>query len=325
MPTLLVSTTGGHLAQLVELADRLPRDGDDERIWVTHDNAQSRSLLSGETAVYVPYVGVRDVTGVIRSIPVAHHVRSKRRPTRVVSTGSGIALGYLPYLAARGIRAHYIESAARVSGPSVSGRLLRSIPGVRLYTQYRRLASRTWRYGGSVFDGFAPVDAPEPVALRRVVVTLGTADEFCFRRLLDRLEPLLGAGGSLEREQAAPVETLWQTGATPTDGLRISARPWLPARELEAAMAAADIVVSHAGAGSALTALRAGRCPVLVPREAARGEIGDDHQEQLGRELEERGLALLRSVEDLTVDDLRRAAARRLERAVEPPTFELAP
>jgi len=324
MPTLLVSTTGGHLAQLVELSDRLPRDGDGERVWVTHDNAQSRSLLSGETTVYVPYIGVRDVTGVIRSVPVAHRLRSEQRPTRVVSTGSGIALGYLPYLAARGVRAHYIESAARVSGPSVSGRLLRSIPGVHLYTQYRRLASRSWRYGGSVFDGFSPVHAPEPVAIRRVVVTLGTAHEFCFRRLLDRLEPLLSAGGPLEREQGAPVETLWQTGGTPTDGLRIRACPWLPATELRAALAAADVVVSHAGAGSALTALGAGRCPVLVPREAAHGEIGDDHQEQLGRELEERGLALLRRVEDLTLDDLHGAAARRLERVVEPPTFELA-
>jgi UDP-N-acetylglucosamine--N-acetylmuramyl-(pentapeptide) pyrophosphoryl-undecaprenol N-acetylglucosamine transferase len=324
MSTLLVSTTGGHLAQLVELADRLPGDGDGERVWVTHDNAQSRSLLSGETAVYVPYIGVRDVAGVVRSVRVAHHLRAECRPTRVVSTGSGIALGYLPYLAVRGVQAHYIESAARVAGPSVSGRVLRSIPGIRLYTQYRRLASGPWRYGGSVFDGFAAVETPGPVAVRRAVVTLGTAHEFCFRRLLDRLEPLLGAGGLLERDQGMPIDTLWQTGATPTDGLRITARTWLPAAELDAALAAADIVVSHAGAGSALAALRAGRCPVLVPREAAHGEIGDDHQEQLARELEARGLALLRRVEELTPGDLLRAAARRIGRVAELPTFELA-
>jgi UDP-N-acetylglucosamine transferase subunit ALG13 len=176
-----------------------------------------------------------------------------------------------------------------------------------------------------VFDGYTPVDAPEPVAIGRVVVTLGTAHEFCFRRLLERLAPLLGAGGPLERDQGTPVDTLWQTGSTPTDGLRISAHTWLPAADLDAALAAADVVVSHAGAGSALAALRAGHCPVLVPREAARGEIGDDHQEQLGRELEERGLALLRRVEELTPGDLLRAAARRTARVAELPTFELAP
>jgi UDP-N-acetylglucosamine--N-acetylmuramyl-(pentapeptide) pyrophosphoryl-undecaprenol N-acetylglucosamine transferase len=324
MATLLISTTGGHLAQLVELADRLPPDGDGQRIWVTHDNAQSRSLLSGETAVFVPYIGVKDVGGVIRSVPTAHRLRSEWRPTRVVSTGSGIALGYLPYLAARGVPAHYIESAARVSAPSVSGRLLRSIPGVEVYTQYRHLASHRWRYAGSVFDGFVPRAAPENAVIRRIVVTLGTASEFCFRRLLDRLEPILGSDDLLERDQGAPVETLWQTGGSRTDGLRIRPRPWVPAAELGAAMAAADVVVSHAGAGSALAALRAGRCPVLVPREAARGEIGDDHQEQLARELEDRGLGLLRRVEDLTCDDLRQAAARRVERDGKPPTFELA-
>ena len=48
MATLLVATTGGHLAQLVDIANRLPDDGDDIRVWVTHDNSQSRSALAGE-------------------------------------------------------------------------------------------------------------------------------------------------------------------------------------------------------------------------------------------------------------------------------------
>ena len=46
-----------------------------------------------------------------------------------------------------------------------------------------------------------------------------------------------------------------------------------------AATAAADVVISHAGVGSALTALRCGKRPILVPREAARGEHVDDSRE----------------------------------------------
>jgi UDP-N-acetylglucosamine--N-acetylmuramyl-(pentapeptide) pyrophosphoryl-undecaprenol N-acetylglucosamine transferase len=325
MSTLLVATTGGHLAQLVDIAARLPNDHDDEHLWVTHENAQSRSLLTGETVMYVPYVGVKDVRGVLRNVPVARHLLGERRLTRAVSTGSGIALGYLPYLAARGVRTHYIESAARVNRPSLSGRLLHLTPRVHLYTQYPHLARGPWRYGGSVFDGYRPLESASNGVIRRAVVTVGTAQEFPFRRLLDALVPLLGPGGALEREQARPVQTLWQTGSTPTDGLNIRAHAWLSAEELEDAMAAADVVVSHAGAGSCLAAFRAGCRPVLVPREAARGEVGDDHQEQVARELSTRGLVVNRRVDELTVADLMHAASWGVERADVPPTFELAP
>jgi UDP-N-acetylglucosamine--N-acetylmuramyl-(pentapeptide) pyrophosphoryl-undecaprenol N-acetylglucosamine transferase len=314
MTTLLVATTGGHLAQLFDVAGRLPEDNGGSRVWCTHENAQSRSLLAGEDVEWIPYIGVKDVPGVLRTTAVAHRLLKQRGVHRAVSTGSGIALAFLPYLTARGVRTHYIESAARVEGPSISGRVLNGVPGVRLYTQYRRLASGRWRYGGSVFDGFRPVDGGSPTGLRKAVVTLGTAAEFPFRRLLEAAVPLL-----------AGVETLWQTGGTPTGGLPIEAQPWLPAAELADALAAADVVITHAGVGSALTALRSGRCPVLVPRETARGEAGDDHQEQLAHELAERGLAVHRRAEDLTVDDLLEAASRRVQRVAHPPTFELVP
>jgi UDP-N-acetylglucosamine transferase subunit ALG13 len=315
MTTLLVATTGGHLTQLFDVAGRLPEDNGGGRVWCTHENAQSRSLLAGEDVEWIPYIGVKDVPGVLRSTKVAHRLLKQRGVHRAVSTGSGIALAFLPYLTARGVRTHYIESAARVQGPSVSGRVLNGVPGVRLYTQYQRLAAGRWRYGGSVFDGFRPVEGAAPAAgLRRAVVTLGTAAEFPFRRLLEAAVPLLDG-----------VDTLWQTGGTPTDGLAIEATPWLPAAELADALAAADVVITHAGVGSALTALRSGRCPVLVPRETARGEAGDDHQEQLARELAERGLAVHRRAEELTVDDLLEAASRRVERVAHPPTFQLVP
>jgi len=163
------------------------------------------------------------------------------------------------------------------------------------------------------------------MAVRRGVVTLGTAQEFPFRRLLETLAPVLGPGGALEATAGEPVQTLWQTGGTPVDGLGIRARAWLAADELARSLAEADVVVTHAGVGSALAALLAGRCPVLVPREVGRGEVGDDHQQQLARELSDRGLAIHRRVDQLTVDDLLLAASRRVVRVDRPPTFELSP
>jgi UDP-N-acetylglucosamine transferase subunit ALG13 len=322
MTTLLVATTGGHLAQLAELADRLPDAG--SRLWVTHRHQQSESMLAGEEVVYVPYIGVRDVRGVVKSVPRAKALLRERGVRRVVSTGSGIALGYLPYLASRGVESHYIESAARVAGPSVSGRLLGTMPRIRRYTQYRHLARDRWRFGGSVFDGFEVVPHAAHGDELRVVVTVGTAAEFPFRRLIDSLVPLLGPGGRLEQATGKTVRTLWQTGATPLDGVDIDARPFLPADELASALANADVVLSHAGVGSALAALSSGRVPVVVPRAAAHGEAGDDHQGQVVAELAGRGLAIGREVGQLGVDDLLEAASRAVHRVASPPPFELA-
>ncbi len=92
MVTLLVASTGGHLAQLADIADRLPAERDGERLWLTHDNAQSRSLLARERVQFVPYIGVRDVPGVLRTVPFAHRLVKDESLSRVVSTGSGIAL-----------------------------------------------------------------------------------------------------------------------------------------------------------------------------------------------------------------------------------------
>jgi UDP-N-acetylglucosamine--N-acetylmuramyl-(pentapeptide) pyrophosphoryl-undecaprenol N-acetylglucosamine transferase len=314
MTTALVATTGGHLTQLVSLAQRIPSDA--ESVWVTHANEQSTSLLADQNVEYIPYVGVRDLRGVLRCVARAASLYRRRRPTRAVSTGSGIALGYLPYLAARGVECHYIESAARVGGPSITGRLLRWVPGVRTYTQYRHWSDAHWHYGGSSFDAYEPVPADRPLGDRvRVVVTVGTAAEFPFRRLIVALAKLLGPGGDLETAAGRPVDVLWQTGCTPVDDLPISATPFLPAADLTAALADAEIVVSHAGTGSALANLAAGRFAVMATRVSAFGEAGDDHQEQLAEELARRGLALHRSADAITVEDLlatRRTAVHRL-------------
>lgn len=324
MTTLFVATTGGHLEQLDALAERIPADG--PALWVTHENDQSRSLLSERDVEFVPYVRVRNVRDVAACVPTAHCLWRQWSVTRAVSTGSGIALGYLPYLASRGVSCHYVESAARVSGPSRTGRVLECTPRIHRYTQYPHWAGPRWHYRGSVFDSYEPEDALRPVGpVIRVVVTVGTAAEFPFRRLIDRLAPLLVPDGHLATVTGRPVQVLWQTGCTPTDHLPIDAVSFVPADSLGAAIADADLVVSHAGAGSALTALSAGRRPLLASRAADLGEAGDDHQWQLADELQRRGLAVHVPPTKITIDDLRDALGAAVRRSAAPTPFELVP
>lgn len=320
MTTLLVATTGGHLEQLDELIDRLPVG--EHALWVTHENEQSRALLAQRDVVFVPYVRVRNPGDVARCVPTAHRLWRDRKVDRALSTGSGIALGYLPYLAARGVECHYIESAARVSAPSLTGRILHWLPGIRRYTQHERWAGPRWRYAGSVFDSFVAMAAPvTPKTVLRVVVTVGTAAEFPFDRLIDRLAPLLRPGGELTAATGLPVEVLWQTGCSSTRGVPTGATPFVSADRLAAALHDADIVVSHAGTGSALGALRAGRCPLLAPRSARLGEAGDDHQNQLAAELVRRGLATRCDASAIMVDDLLATLSTAVRRSGHPPRF----
>lgn len=320
MTTLLVATIGGHLTQLADLVPRLdPVDSD--RFWITNPSPQSESLLAGEDVVWVPEVDSRDFGGVARSARSARRVRRDRRPTRAISTGSGIALGYLPYLAALGVECHFIESAARVEGPSLTGRLLARVPGVHMYTQYPHNATGRCHYRGSVFDGFERIDrAARPI--QRVLVTVGTIPEQ-FASLVARLLPLLGPGGALERWQGCAPEVVWQTGQTDVSSFPIEPTPFVPAAELERLIVDADLVIAHAGVGSALTALRSGQCPVLVPRRAARAEIVDDHQVQVAEALHERSVAVRAEVDDLSLEVLLRAAMASVVRRGTPPPFRL--
>jgi UDP-N-acetylglucosamine--N-acetylmuramyl-(pentapeptide) pyrophosphoryl-undecaprenol N-acetylglucosamine transferase len=280
-------------------------------------------MLAERDVHFVPYVGVRSVSGVLRCVPAAHRLMNSHRFTRAVSTGSGIALGFLPYLAARGVECHYVESATRVLGPSLTGRILQWVPTVRIYTQYPHWESRRWRYAGSVLDGYEPiVAARQPRDRIRVVVTVGAATEFPFRRLIQRLVPLLTPGGSLHEATGLVPSVLWQTADTPVDDLPIHPTPFLPAAELTAALTEADIVVSHAGTGSALAALGSGRIPLLVPRDRTHGEAGDDHQLQLAAELSRRGLCVCREPESITVEDLLATLAVAARRTPAP-SFDL--
>ena len=315
MSTLLVASAGGHLKQLHRLVPRI-EELEQPLVWVTYRTSQSESLLAGQRVIYGHPVESRDYPGVARNAVLAARLLRRERFSRVLSTGSAIALAFLPVARLRGVPTHYIESAARSDGPSRTGRLLRRLPGARLYTQYASWATPPWRHLGSVFDAFeAQSGDPAAGPPRRVVVCLGTSEQYGFPRLLERMVRILPAS----------AEVLWQTGTTDVAGLGITARAFVPADELDQAIAAADVVVTHAGTGTALSALEAGKTPVLVPRNKAHGENVDDHQSLISAELARRGLALDARPETLTLDDLSEAMRRRVVERADPPRLRLAP
>lgn len=304
--TLLVANDGGHIKQLFELAPRL---GLDEIVWSTAATPQTEALLAGQRVEWCHPAPTRDVKAVLENVRFLRKVFKRHRPARVVSTGASLALSALPLGELSGTSAHYIESVTRAEDFSLSGRILRRTPGVEMYTQWPHLVDSRWRYRGSVLDGFT-AQQRDCVAVNRIVVSVGTSQTFGFRRLLQRLVTVIPDG----------VDVLWQTGSTDVEGLGIDARPTVPGDKLERAIEEADVLVAHAGAGISLTGITSGRYPLIVPRLAERNEHIDNHQAQIARHLDEKGLAMVRRPEEITWADIEAAARFETHRdvAVEP-------
>ncbi len=312
MQTLLVANGGGHFEELRLLRERLGVSPE-ESTWVTWDTPQTRSLLGTEDRIFVDFSAPRDLRKTARYARVAHQVFKDGRWDRVVSTGSIIAVPFITVARTHGIPCHYIESAARVNGPSLSARLLEHVPGVRFYSQSQSWVDKrkSWLYRGSVFDGFVS-DTQEPREIRRVVVTLGTS-KYGFNRLVNAVHAVL----------PEDVDVTWQTGSTVPHHRDIVGRVQMPQDELSKAMMDADLVIAHAGVGTSLLAMAEGHCPVLVPRREDRKEHVDDHQYQLAEQLSQSGLATFCEPDQITLDRLTAASAKRVKPNDHPPRFVL--
>ena len=250
----------------------------------------------------LPHTPPRDWRSAVHLVGPASHIIREYDVTRVISTGASPAPPFFLAAAPHGLEMHYIESATRSHGPSMSGKLVSTIPAVHLYSQYPSWAHGRWHFAGSIFDPFSAAPASDPDhPIRHVVVTLGT-ETYGFRRALERLIKVL----------PHDAHVLWQTGCTDTDGLGIRGRESVPGDELRAAIQRADLVVSHAGTGSAITCFELGKTPLILPREARYGEHVDEHQALTADELSRRGLAVAVAVDELTPEHLVLARSGRV-------------
>jgi UDP-N-acetylglucosamine--N-acetylmuramyl-(pentapeptide) pyrophosphoryl-undecaprenol N-acetylglucosamine transferase len=296
---LLVATGGGHLGELRELAPRVSPAGW-SRAWVVPAGAQADELAdAGEPVHAIRPTGPRDWRSTAANTRPLWRVLAAERPTAVVSTGAAVAVPALALAGWVGAEAHYVESAARTEGPSLTGRILQATRRVHLYTQWPEWAGARWAAAGSVFDPFRAYRRPVAPPVRRLVVTLGTQAGYSFGRLVERLASVVPPG----------VDVLWQVGPTDARGLGLSTVASLPPASLAAEMSRADAVVAHAGIGSALAALSCGRRPVLVPRRLAFGEHVDDHQSLIGRQVAEAQLAMVAEADRIDWETIVASAA----------------
>ncbi|MEE8603045.1 glycosyltransferase [Euzebya tangerina] len=312
--TLMVASAGGHLTQLRMLSRRLqPALGPSS--WVSYDDLHAESTLAHDHFVRGYGPSTRHLGNAARNWRGANRVLAGGHIERVISTGAGIAVPYLMQSAQLGIPTHYIESASRVTGPSLSGRLLEALaPGVKLYTQYPDWAGGRWQFVGSIYEGFMPSrPRPEPTRGLKVLVSLGTHPSYTFPRLVQAVRRNLGRADTV----------VWQLGVTTSEeSLPGRCEALIPADEMSMLFEWADVVVAHAGTGVILSCLQAGKHPVVLPRDPDHDEHVDNHQRITATEVERLGLATVSDPDQLDRATLTAAASRGCMRSGVQP-FEL--
>lgn len=149
-----------------------------------------------------------------------------------------------------------------------------------------------------------------------IFVTVGTHEQ--------PFDRLVGYVDRLKEEGKIKQDVFIQTGYT-----RIAPRfcvyePLIGFEEMNRKIGDAEIVITHGGPGSIMSALYCGKIPIVVPRRKEFGEHVDNHQVLFTRKLEEvRKVIAVFDIEDLE-DRLRdyKAAAARLstqaEEGIEP-------
>lgn len=119
-------------------------------------------------------------------------------------------------------------------------------------------------------------------------VTLGNPTQ-PFNRLLEAIKALVA-------DNTLPRPVLVQSGATRSFSCtECEIVPLLSPADFDRAMVNAKVVIGHAGAGTIINALRAGHCPIVMPRERRYGEMVDDHQGELVKALAAEGLVYVAS------------------------------
>lgn len=139
---VLVGSSGGHLAQLLPLADLWE---DDQVLWVTFATPDAESQLRGRRVVHCHYPTTRNVRNALRNAVLAWHVLRRERPSAIVSTGAAVAVPFFVVGRLLGIPTVFIEVYDRIDTATLTGRLCRPFASSVLvqWEEQRRLYPRS--------------------------------------------------------------------------------------------------------------------------------------------------------------------------------------
>lgn len=117
----LVGSSGGHLAHLYMLK---PFWSEHDRVWVTFDKEDARSILEGEKIYPCYFPTNRNIKNLIKNTFLAFKVLRKEKPDILVSSGAAVAVPFFYLAKLLGKKLIYIEVYDRIDKPTMTGKMV---------------------------------------------------------------------------------------------------------------------------------------------------------------------------------------------------------
>lgn len=294
----LAASGGGHLELLVNAWGAFEKW---RRVWVTTPCDRADELIAdGEDVRLLPPWEKRLIVRGYSAQYIARSLRlvAEERPRVVVSSGAGPTVPFCAFSRLQGSELVFVETVARVTTPSSSGRLLSRITR-RVFVQWPEAVER-YPHSRLCRPQLLEALAPTRNGGRGTFAAVGTHRQ-PFDRMLRMLDEAVGSG-------VLPRPALVQTGHSRYEPKHLERRQWMRPAEIDRAMNDARYVVTHGGGGTLLASLRASRRPIVIARREALGEHINDHQLQLAGRLADLGLAVAAN-DRIDEADLERALA----------------
>ncbi len=116
----IIVSSGGPLEQVM-LLQKWWRSGD--RFWVSFKNGQTKYLLKSEKKYFAFYPEHRDLVNAVRNFFWALKILRNERPDVLFGCGGGLVPPFFLVGKILGCKLIFLESAAFIDRPSLSGRL----------------------------------------------------------------------------------------------------------------------------------------------------------------------------------------------------------
>jgi beta-1,4-N-acetylglucosaminyltransferase len=155
---LIACSSGGHVIELLALREAWQAF---DRVWVSDDTSDVRSLLSGERLYFAAGPTTRNARALLLNLALAWRLQRRYRPRVVLAAGGATAVPFAWVGRLHGARVVFVECWTRIDEPSLSFRLIAPVAD-RLYVQWPELASssRRARYVGRVPALFSSPQQP---------------------------------------------------------------------------------------------------------------------------------------------------------------------
>jgi UDP-N-acetylglucosamine transferase subunit ALG13 len=277
MKICLACSSGGHLAQIMELKEVYARYN---HFFVSYKSADTIELAEKEKVHYLTNPRRHPILTILNFLQ-SFKLFIKEIPDIIMTTGAGVALPmcYIAKLYRKKII--FIESFSRVEKPSLFGRLIYPIANLTI-VQWEPLLKyyKEAKYGGPIFN-FSSDNVDKAEIKNQIFVTVGTLSTG-FDRLLKEIDMLI-------EKRVIREKVIAQSGSSKYTPKNYEWFRFASKEVFGDTMKESKIVITHGGVGSITNALKFNKRTIVVPRRKQFGEVVNDHQLEITRELEKEG------------------------------------